>query len=123
MSNSIPVELNGARSSSKQGKVYVGTAWFRDADPFFSVIISATKHSEKSANRLFDRLLEEEVKDLYEGADWGDLTYEEFADDVRWPGSLYLEDIKDVLQGVPVKQRAEILDDLHTQGYAHLPVG
>lgn len=65
----------------------VASAWFTDCDPFMGVAFNPAIWNARSAGSKFLDLLRADVKERWDGADWGDdQTEEEFQDDAKWSG-------------------------------------
>lgn len=94
--------------------VWVASAWFSNCDPFMTVIIDGRK-TEEQAEEIYHQVVDEAVEDMYASGDWG-IAYDEFVDDVCWPGRLFKEKLSDVLD--TDHDVRTVLHDLKTQGYA-----
>lgn len=92
-------------------KVYVASAWWRDCDPFVSVV---SLNRERAAD-----LIDEEMRDEAERAADSDMEdakeLDDYLDDMAWSGVQEFEDTDNIgLTG-------DIRDELREQGFAWLP--
>lgn len=93
-------------------KVYVASAWWRDCDPFVSVV---SMNRDRAAD-----LIRETMEDEAQSAADGDLDdeskeFDDYLDDMAWSGVQVFEHTDNIgLTG-------DILDELREQGFAWLP--
>jgi hypothetical protein len=116
----------GRHENPGRGSDRVWTFWwgFRNSDPHTVVVLSQKEYStEREALKRFNEIVENDVRDLWEGADWGDMDFEEFADDVVYGGP-FNETVSSVvenhmLRGFPLR---EFLHNLREGGEAYIGV-
>jgi len=91
-------------------KVYVASAWWRDCDPFVSVVST----NKTRAADLIREEMAEEAEHAY-GGDDEDKDLEDYLDEMAWSGVQEFEDTDNIgLTG-------DIRDELREQGFAWLP--
>jgi hypothetical protein len=63
-------------------KAYVGSYGFRDCDPIGAIAVDASRFSYGEFVDLLEKAAEEDARMMYESADWGEETFEEFAEEL-----------------------------------------
>jgi hypothetical protein len=87
---------------------YVGSAWYRDCDPFMCVAFNPRRYkTSPDADKRLGRMAMASAKDDYDSAEWGE-SKQEFLDSVCMSGVHYEKN---------VELTAEQRRDFYRQGY------
>lgn len=105
------------RGLTRDVVLYVGSAWWRDCDPFVRVVATTAEACEKALQRAMEEAAEEAAGDDDED-DEEARDADDYLDDIAWSG-VHPEGWREFL-GEPKRAREDAKADLRATGIAYL---